>query len=349
MSPTTKPKRFPTSSHNNLIRLTRRLIPPLSSERHKGQAGKVAIVGGSKDYCGAPYFASISCMRLGSDMSHTICQPTSSQVIKSYSPDLIVHPILDPELNESEREKELRSVLSRVQSVVLGPGLGREPFMMDCAKLCIRLCREMDIYLVVDADGLWLVQDQPEVILGYEKAVLTPNVVEFERLCKALDVKEEESLVMEGSNPKREERVKRLAKALGGPVILEKGKLDRITDGIEMLENDLRGGLKRCGGQGDILSGCLGTFLAWSEIYRRERIQGKGRGCGEEEKEEEDGGGLLKESELPLYSAFGASLVARTCSRLAFERLGRSMLAQDLLPEVGRAYEILFGEDPDVE
>lgn len=30
-----------------------------------------------------------------------------------------------------------------------------------------------------------------------------------------------------------------------------------------MLKNETKGGLKRCGGQGDILSGSVGVLLAW--------------------------------------------------------------------------------------
>ena len=30
----------------------------------------------------------------GADLSHVICSPTAASAIKSYSPDLIVHPIL---------------------------------------------------------------------------------------------------------------------------------------------------------------------------------------------------------------------------------------------------------------
>lgn len=30
----------------------------------------------------------------GADLSHVICAPNAGQAIKSYSPDLIVHPIL---------------------------------------------------------------------------------------------------------------------------------------------------------------------------------------------------------------------------------------------------------------
>lgn len=36
----------------------------------------------------------MSSMRTGADLAHVICSPTAAGAIKSYSPDLIVHPIL---------------------------------------------------------------------------------------------------------------------------------------------------------------------------------------------------------------------------------------------------------------
>ena len=37
-------------------------------------------------------------------------------------------------------------------------------------------------------DALWLVAQQPDVINGYEKVVLTPNTAEFEQLCSCSSV-----------------------------------------------------------------------------------------------------------------------------------------------------------------
>ncbi|CEG77552.1 Putative YjeF [Rhizopus microsporus] len=72
----------------------RQLIPPLSKSMHKGQAGRVGVVGGSEDYTGAPYFSAIASMKVGVDLCHVFCEPGAGTVIKSYSPDLIVHPYM---------------------------------------------------------------------------------------------------------------------------------------------------------------------------------------------------------------------------------------------------------------
>lgn len=39
-------------------------IPPLDNDRHKGQAGRIGIIGGSLEYTGAPYFAGISALKV---------------------------------------------------------------------------------------------------------------------------------------------------------------------------------------------------------------------------------------------------------------------------------------------
>jgi ATP-dependent NAD(P)H-hydrate dehydratase len=69
---------------------------------------------------------------------------------------------------------------------VIGPGLGRENYMQKYAKLALNLAKERDMYVVLDADALWMVQKDIASIKGYRKAVLTPNVVEFKRLSKSV-------------------------------------------------------------------------------------------------------------------------------------------------------------------
>ncbi|CAJ0833959.1 8351_t:CDS:2, partial [Entrophospora sp. SA101] len=54
--------------------IIRQLIPPLSHEFHKGQAGMEEFV-----------FA-YSALKLGADLSHVLCHPSASTAIKSYSP-----------------------------------------------------------------------------------------------------------------------------------------------------------------------------------------------------------------------------------------------------------------------
>ena len=67
-------------------------------------------------YTGAPYFAAISALKAGADLVHVFCEREAGQVIKSYSPELIVHPVFDTEL----AMEEIDQWLPRFHCVVLG-------------------------------------------------------------------------------------------------------------------------------------------------------------------------------------------------------------------------------------
>ena len=62
--------------------------------------------------------------------------------------------------------------------LVVGPGLGRDEVTFACVHGVISKARELSIPLVIDADGLFLVGLNPEIIRGYKDVILTPNVAE---------------------------------------------------------------------------------------------------------------------------------------------------------------------------
>ena len=61
-----------------------------------GQHGRVGVMGGSKAYTGAPYFASMTALAMGADLSTVFCSVEAGVAIKTYSPDLMVRPCLFP-------------------------------------------------------------------------------------------------------------------------------------------------------------------------------------------------------------------------------------------------------------
>jgi ATP-dependent NAD(P)H-hydrate dehydratase len=52
-----------TTSMSNLLDRVRKLVPPLAQSLHKGQAGKIGVLGGSREYTGAPYYAAFSALK----------------------------------------------------------------------------------------------------------------------------------------------------------------------------------------------------------------------------------------------------------------------------------------------
>ena len=67
-------------------------------------------------YTGAPYFAAFSALKTGADLVHVFCEREAGQVIKSYSPELIVHPVLDTEYVM----EQIDQWLPRFHCVVIG-------------------------------------------------------------------------------------------------------------------------------------------------------------------------------------------------------------------------------------
>ena len=105
-----------------------------------------------------------------------------------------------------------------MDSFVLGPGLGRDdPVLMDVVELVVTTARRLRRPLTIDADGLWFVNRRPELISGYRLCVITPNVVEFDRLCDALHVQPRTAAA--------------LARRLDGVIVVLKGEVDVIADG----------------------------------------------------------------------------------------------------------------------
>lgn len=69
------------------------IIPPLDRERKKGENGRVAVIGGSYEFTGAPYYAALGALKGGADMAHIFCPTCVATPIRSYSPEFVVHPV----------------------------------------------------------------------------------------------------------------------------------------------------------------------------------------------------------------------------------------------------------------
>lgn len=313
-------------NHKELLNLARKkCVTPLLPQLHKGQNGRVCVVGGCEDYTGAPFFSARATALMGCDMTHVICEQSAATVIKSYSPDLMVHPYLH-EGGPGDTAK-IQALVNRMHVLVVGPGLGREDFMLESVKEIIRYVLEEhggSIPIVLDADGLWLVTQDEQVREMLKKfprgrIVLTPNVVEFKRLADALDL---------GDQPG--ELGARIADALKC-VLVEKGPQDKIFAHGTCLVNESEGSLKRVGGQGDTLTGTIACLLAFSRARHDFHV------CGDEKEP-------IEWIQHAMLSCYAGSAVTRECAKLAFADRARAMQTSDVNARVGDAYEKLLGQ-----
>ncbi|KAJ7980105.1 ATP-dependent (S)-NAD(P)H-hydrate dehydratase [Quillaja saponaria] len=307
--------------------ILRTITPCLDLSRHKGQAGKIAVIGGCREYTGAPYFSAISALKIGADLSHVFCTKDAAPVIKSYSPELIVHPVLEE--SYSVRDEDKRSISSKVLAevdkwmerfdcLVIGPGLGRDPFLLDCVSEIIRHARQTNIPIVIDGDGLFLVTNTLDLVSGYALAVLTPNVNEYKRLVQKV-------LSCEADDRVAHEQLQSLAKQIGSVTILRKGKSDLVSDGETVTSVSIYGSPRRCGGQGDILSGSVAVFLSWA----RQHILAA----------DPNSNSSISTKNPTVLGCIAGSALMRKAASLAFVSKKRSTLTGDIIECLGRSLE----------
>ena len=339
-------------SHNDLIKLIKdKCIPPLLSKFHKGQSGgRVCVIGGCEDYTGAPYFSANATALMGCDLTHVICEQNAATVIKSYSPNLMVHPYLidSGTYNRYYKNNEedvrtinfnkIKGLLKRLHAIVIGPGLGRDEMMLNTIKDIIKFILEEHkglIPIVLDADGLYLLgidKEIQEILLKFPpgRIILTPNVVEFKRIYKSLfnDTKDYEDDDLQGF--KIAEKMK--------CIVVEKGQNDKIfgSNG-KLIVNEQIGSNKRVGGQGDTLTGTIGCFLAFSRAMYDFEI------LNDEENKESIDKQTLEWIDYAMLSCYGGCCLTRECARLAFKENKRAMQTTDLNDRVGLVYDKIFG------
>ncbi|XP_018324282.1 ATP-dependent (S)-NAD(P)H-hydrate dehydratase [Agrilus planipennis] len=287
--------------------LSERLAPSLTESKYKGQAGKIGIFGGSLEYTGAPYFAAITALKVGADLAHVFCMKEAATVIKSYSPELIVHPLLD----DPNAISKIEPWLERFNAVLIGPGLGREESTFNVIKQIINICRRSQKPLVIDADGLFLISRQPELIQNYPPpgVILTPNLMEFARL-NGVD------------NPKAITDPNKFFEWGKTITLLVKGPQDQIMDSEKKITVSGGGSGRRCGGQGDLLAGSLTTFFTWT--LQQQRNPG------------------VPHDDRIMTACYAACKLVRECNARAFQKKGRSMVASDMIDEIHGVFEDNF-------
>lgn len=338
----------------------RSIIPALTFADHKGSMGRIGVLGGSKDYTGAPFYASSAALKFGADLSYVFTSEEAALPIKSYSPELMVTAVYRDHLvddqqpvhvqqQEVERAAEIvQSFLPRLHVLLIGPGLGRRPQVMDMVSRIVGAARRAGLPMVIDADGLWWAAQNLSLLHG-SLCLLTPNAAELDRLLAAakaalssaaLPAEHAEELLQDLASDSLQVRVRALSVALGRVTILVKGQADLLTDGSDVYLLEDRGSPRRCGGQGDLLAGSVAVALHWSH-RRGGAVEGLGL-CAE---------GLRREEELSavpsaagpngLLAGLLAASVIKAAGRMAFAERGRSMTSPDVLDKVGAAFASL--------
>jgi NAD(P)H-hydrate epimerase len=222
---------------------------PRPSEAHKGDFGRLLVIGGSETFSGAPAFVALAALRTGVDLAYVAAPEKTAYAISSISPDLITIKLEGRHLNMGNIPA-LKSYIEIASAVVLGPGLGLHVETREAVKAVVEAVESAGKPLLLDADGLKAFAEFKRKL--NVPLVLTPHAGEYATLTgKRLPENLKEKAF----------EVQKTAAELGA-IILLKGRVDVISDGKRLKLNFTGNPGMTVGGTGDVLSGIVGAFLA---------------------------------------------------------------------------------------
>lgn len=220
---------------------------------HKGNYGRVSVIGGCDTMVGAPlmaYESAEACARSGAGLT-TLCVAKENKcAYQSRVKETMLCFLPSKKGKIKFNKKSLLACTKNANAVVVGPG------MTSCdetRKVVEWLANDYDGTLVIDADGLNSIASNLNAIKNHRcKMILTPHVGEFNRLSR-----ESGTIV---------DRAKALAKSLNC-VVAVKSATTVITDGDCVKFNVTGTPALSKGGSGDVLSGMVGALACVKEPF----------------------------------------------------------------------------------
>ncbi len=225
------------------------LLPERPPFGHKGTFGKVLVIAGSTDICGAAILAGKAALCAGAGMVMILTHENNRNAIYSSFPEAMV-TVYNDETNDAELNNLIDQKLEWCDSIVCGPGLG----MSDRSYGIVSKAVLTEKPMVLDADALNLIAAHdlnPHTDTGVR--IATPHVLEMARLLKT-DV-----------NTVTEDRInasKLLWKKSGMITVLKDARTVTVVDEERTYVNLSGNEGMGTAGSGDVLAGILGSLLA---------------------------------------------------------------------------------------
>jgi len=230
---------------------------PLSSlkrrkDAHKGDFGRVLVVGGSRDMPGAPALAASAALRAGAGLVKVACPPAIQQTVVGLCPcaTSVALPQTQSGLISRAAASRIEELALAADVVAVGPGLGTSP---GGTALVSALLAVKDLPLLIDADGLnnlasrksWWKSCRADL-------VLTPHPGEMRRLIDGA------GLALDPADKK--DCCVRFAEHVGQVVVL-KGAGTVVSDARRLYVNNTGNPGMATGGSGDVLTGIIAALI----------------------------------------------------------------------------------------
>jgi NAD(P)H-hydrate epimerase len=230
----------------------RSALLPRRITTHKGTAGRVTIIAGSKGKIGAALLVAQAALRAGAGLVTIAALPETAAQL-----DQRVLEAMTARIDPERIEASLDELLERADSIAIGPGLGLDPLARRIAEhVALRVKKP----IVVDADAITHFAGRAETLRGAPGAlVLTPHAGEMARIASG------------SAESVEADRFGALARAvaLTEAVVLLKGPRTLIgAPGERVAINPTGSPVLATGGSGDVLTGILAAFAALLDVRR---------------------------------------------------------------------------------
>jgi ADP-dependent NAD(P)H-hydrate dehydratase len=227
-------------------------LPPRKPDSHKGDYGRILLIGGSRGMAGAIALSGKSALRSGAGLVTLAVPTTILETVAAHDPCYMTWPLPADDLGRiaADADYAIDIPLRNANVVALGPGLGQSDMLRHLVR---KWYAEISVPMVVDADALNLLS---EVDGGFKShggpRVLTPHPGEFRTMAGIEKTASREAL---------EAKALECAGQWGVTIIL-KGHRSLITDGVGSFHNTTGNPGMATGGAGDVLTGVTAAMLS---------------------------------------------------------------------------------------
>lgn len=226
-------------------------VPPRAANSHKGDYGKVFAVAGSVGMTGAAALCTEAALKSGAGLITLGIAEGLNAIMEQKLTEVMTLPLPQKYGHLSDEAAERITEQMKKSSVILfGPGLGRS---RDIIKLLSAVLSSSEIPVVIDADGLYALAQDPDMLSDCScDVVLTPHSAELARLmgCTAEEIEKD-----------RMGMCAQAAERFGATIIL-KGHYTVVTaaDGMQYINTTGNCGMAT-GGSGDVLAGITAALI----------------------------------------------------------------------------------------
>ncbi len=220
---------------------------------HKGSFGHCLIIAGSTGHTGAAALAAAGALRGGAGLVTLAVPATLHTILEVKTTEAMTLPLGDRGRGHlgDDAFPDIAAALTGRDVVALGPGMSRQK---ETVNLVLRLVREIQLPMVIDADGLNALAEDSSVLL--EKAsptvILTPHPGEMSRLTGLTVTQVEADRVGVARRFAQQNRVYLVLKGARSVIASPDGKIAINGSGNPCMST---------GGMGDVLTGLISALL----------------------------------------------------------------------------------------